>query len=295
MVRFWPISTARLSKQSVREPFRTKGEKAKLKRLKVLNKITGYTGYTHAGMASPIISPTSSSRQCSCCNFSSVPSSVEAGRSASNSRCLAGLHFTPKFFPDIMKCNSYATLILSIASLLVATHGKSPQTCSCLLESGLSELASAKSCCSSWTFWAAAASAVRRDWTCQVNNKQRQTNLPNSAHRCNGLVIVTIFAPITIDSPPLLGVSRTDQQSPHATDEGWRRRLICHVQSAQHLDTFGPHSGWAWKCEKCQNDMELEQLSTSMHQKRAARVHMFVVKFLSFLSLNGSIWAYLHC
>ena len=42
-----------------------------------------------------------------------------------------------------------------------------------------------------------------------VKNKQRQTNLPNSAHRCNGLVIVTIFAPITIDSPPLLGVSRT--------------------------------------------------------------------------------------
>ena len=52
-----------------------------------------------------------------------------------------------------------------------------------------------------------------------VNNKQRQTNLPNSAHRCNGLVIVTIFAPITIDSPPLLGVSRTGQQSPHATDK----------------------------------------------------------------------------
>ena len=70
-----------------------------------------------------------------------------------------------------MKCNSHATLMLSIASLLVATHGKSPQTCSCLLESGLSELASAKSCCSSWTFWAAAASAVRRDWTCQGNNK----------------------------------------------------------------------------------------------------------------------------
>jgi hypothetical protein len=57
-----------------------------------------------------------------------------------------------------------------------------------------------------------------------VKNKQRQTNLPNSAHRCNGLVIVTIFAPITIDSPPLLGVSRTDQQSPHAT-EGHRGRL----------------------------------------------------------------------
>ena len=52
-----------------------------------------------------------------------------------------------------------------------------------------------------------------------VKNKQRQTNLPNSAHRCNGLVIVTIFAPITIDSPPLLGVSRTGQQSPHATDK----------------------------------------------------------------------------
>ena len=39
------------------------------------------------------------------------------------------------------------------------------------------------------------------------------------SHRCNGLVIVTIFAPITIDSPPLLGVSRTGQQSPHATDK----------------------------------------------------------------------------
>ena len=159
---------------SLSESHWEQGWKTKLKRLKVLNKITGYTGYTHMGKASLIISPTSSSsRQCSCCNFSRVPSSVEAGRSASNSRCLAGLHFTPKFFPDIIKCNSYATLILSIASLLVATHGKSPQTCSCLLESGLSELASAKSCCSSWTFWAAAASAVRRDWTCQ---KQTKTN-----------------------------------------------------------------------------------------------------------------------
>ena len=165
MFQFWLIYTARLSKQSA-------GEQRKIQP-KEFNKNTGYTRYTHAGMASPIITPTSSSRQCSCCNFSNVPSSVEAGRSASNSRCLAGLHFTPKFFPDIMKCNSYATLILSIASLLVATHGKSPQTFSRRFESGLSELASAKSCCSSWTFWAPAASAVRRDWTCQ---KQTKTN-----------------------------------------------------------------------------------------------------------------------
>ena len=69
--------------------------------------------------------------------------------------------------------------MLSIASLLVATHGKSPQTFSSVriwIMSWLCELASAKSCCSSWTFWAAAAPAVRRDRTCQVNNKQRQTN-----------------------------------------------------------------------------------------------------------------------
>ena len=140
--------------------------------LKVFSKIANIAGYTHAGRTSLIITPTSSSRQCSRCNFSCVPSSVEAGRSASNSRCLAGLHFTPKFFPNVMRYNSHATLILSFASLLEATHSKSPQTCSCPFKSGLSELASAKSCCSSWTFWAAAASAVRRDWTCQVNNKQ---------------------------------------------------------------------------------------------------------------------------
>ena len=146
-----------------------------------LAKITGWTGYT--GKTSLLITPTSSSRQCSCCIFSSVPSSVEAGPSASNSPCLAGLHFTPKILPRHHKiqlsCNSHATLMLSIASLLVATHGKSPQTFSSVriwIMSWLCELASAKSCCSSWTFWAAAASAVRRDWTCQVNNKQRQTN-----------------------------------------------------------------------------------------------------------------------
>ena len=33
-----------------------------------------------------------------------------------------------------------------------------------------SKLASARSCCSSWTFWAAAVSAARREWTCPKQN-----------------------------------------------------------------------------------------------------------------------------
>ena len=104
--KFWKM--ARLSEQAK--------EKTKNIQLKVFSKIANIAGYTHAGRTSLIITPTSSSRQCSCCNFSSVPSSVEAGRSASTSRCLAGLHFTPKFFPNVMRYNSHATLILSFAS-----------------------------------------------------------------------------------------------------------------------------------------------------------------------------------
>ena len=85
-----------------------------------------------------------------------------------------------------------------------------------------------------------------------VKNKQRQTNLPNSAHRCNGLVIVTIFAPITIDSPPLLGVSRTGQQSPHATDKAAGANCLI---TAGSCTSQGPHVSWPFSTTKTNKRM----------------------------------------